>query len=244
MLGVYKITAIATARTTNWTNRMISRVNRKKSATIPTIPRNNGPKRPCKYETRPFVLSDSGAAAISEWNDIVLLRGWGLCVWGASLRSQPGARSRLPRGLGGWGNALDIPGTMLPHNGQRIGHLEVSRRVSRPRSLCGGRRRDFPDDGGNYVTDGAADRCRDAGDGTEHNGAAQAGHRRARREESAEGGLITARVRLEKVGKLPHQLRFGCGVGVDRRRRGLHGGLRHRQPRGLSGDPQAARGSI
>jgi hypothetical protein len=54
---------------------MISRVNRKKSATIPTIPRNNGPKRPCKYDTRPDVLSDRGAATISEWNDIVLLRG-------------------------------------------------------------------------------------------------------------------------------------------------------------------------
>jgi hypothetical protein len=56
---------------------MISRVKRKKSATIPTIPRNNGPNRPCRYDTRPDVLSDRGAAAINACNDIGLLRDEG-----------------------------------------------------------------------------------------------------------------------------------------------------------------------
>src|SRR6266516_5226784 len=57
---------------------MISRVKRKKSATIPTIPRNSGPNRPCRYDTRPDVLSDWGAATIRAWNDIGLLRVRGI----------------------------------------------------------------------------------------------------------------------------------------------------------------------
>src|SRR5690242_2195411 len=59
---------------------MISRVNKKNRATMPTIPRNSGPKSPCRYDTRPFVLSDKGAVATSEWNDIGLLRGKGIAV--------------------------------------------------------------------------------------------------------------------------------------------------------------------
>src|SRR5882757_5295159 len=67
------MTAIATARTMNCTNRVISRVKRKKSATIPTIPRNSGPKRLCRYETRPCVLiAACGAAAARIDTDIIL----------------------------------------------------------------------------------------------------------------------------------------------------------------------------
>src|SRR5271156_3379719 len=48
----------------NCTKRVTSRVKRKKIATIPTMPRNNGPNRPCRYVTRPCVLKATGAAAV------------------------------------------------------------------------------------------------------------------------------------------------------------------------------------
>src|SRR5215475_7574622 len=64
------MTAIATARTRNCTNLRISRVNKKKMATIPTIPRKSGPNKPCRYVTRPDVLSATGEATASKWDGI------------------------------------------------------------------------------------------------------------------------------------------------------------------------------
>src|SRR5215471_4636871 len=87
------ITAIATASTTNCTKRMISRVNKKNRATMPTIPRNSGPKSPCRYDTRPFVLSARGAVATSDWIDISLLRGKGIAVE-QQARTITGARDQ------------------------------------------------------------------------------------------------------------------------------------------------------
>src|SRR5690242_12815195 len=104
---------------------MISRVNRKMSATIPTIPRKSGPKRPCRYDTRPFVFSARGAA-ISEWN-IGLLRTYGDCL-ATGEANRRGVGSWLPPGLGRRGDAAHVPGPVLSHNGQRIGHLEARRR--------------------------------------------------------------------------------------------------------------------
>src|SRR5215472_3067055 len=188
MLGVYKITAIATASTTNWTNRMISRVNRKKSATIPTIPRKSGPKRPCRYDTRPFVFNARGAA-ISEWN-IGLLRSDGDCL-ASDEADYRGAGSWLAPGLGRRGDAAHVPGPVLPHNGQRIGHLEPGRR--RLARLCppGWLPGDVPDDRSNNMADGPARWHRDRGQRAELHRAAQAGHRGAGFEEPAERDLVT-----------------------------------------------------
>src|SRR5262249_3249451 len=108
-----------------------------------------------------------------------------------------GAGSRLPTGLGGRGDALDVPGAMLLHNGQRISHLEVGGRVSGPGCLAG-LPGDLPDDGSNNVTYVATSGYRDTRDGTEHDGPAQASHRCSLGEEPAEGGLIPARIGGEK----------------------------------------------
>src|SRR5215470_16402588 len=61
---------MATARMKNCTKRMISRVNKKNMATIPMMPRNNGPNRVCRYDTRPWLLMPE-AVMLSKWLDIV-----------------------------------------------------------------------------------------------------------------------------------------------------------------------------
>src|SRR5215472_2871428 len=200
------MTAIATARTTNWTNRMISRVNRKNSATIPTIPRKSGPKRPCRYDTRPLVLSARGAA-ISEWN-IGLLRSEGDFVLAADRANSRGAGSRLAPGLGRRGDAAHVPGPVLPHNCERISHLEPGRRLPclAPRRWLPG---DTPHDGSNNIADGPAGRHCDRRERAEGDRAAQAGHRGSRLEEPAERVLVPAGVSLEEVGKLRRQRRLG-----------------------------------
>src|SRR6516162_7699325 len=196
------MTAIATASTTNCTKRMISRVNKKNRATMPTIPRNSGPKSPCRYDTRPFVLSDKGAVATSEWNDIGLLRGKGIADEQRTQGNRMGAGSRLPTGLGGRGDALDVPGALLLHNGQRISHLEVRGRVSALGCLAG-LPGDFPHDRGDDVTDVATGGCRDASDRTEYLRPAQAGHRGPGGKEPAKSGLVSDRIGREKGGQLP-----------------------------------------
>src|SRR5215831_7891631 len=76
------MTAIATARTTNCTNLRISRVNKKKMAQIPTIPRKSGPNKPCRYVSRPDVLSATGEATASKWDGIVSTPGLSGIRWG------------------------------------------------------------------------------------------------------------------------------------------------------------------
>src|SRR5215469_10367329 len=98
-----------------------------------------------------------------------------------------GAGSRLPTGLDGRGDALDVPGVLLLHNGQRVSHLEVRGRVSGSGCLAG-LPGDFPDDRSNDVTDVATDGCRDASDRTEYHRPAQASQCGPRGEEPAEGG--------------------------------------------------------
>src|SRR5215469_2778440 len=153
---------------------MISRVNRKKSATIPTIPRKSGPKRPCRYDTRPFVFSARGAA-ISEWN-IGLLRTDGDCL-ATGAANRRGAGSWLAPGLGRRGDGAHVPGPVLPHDGQRIGHLEPGRwRLTRLRP-SGWLPGDVPDDRSNNMADRPAWGHRDRRQRTELHRAAQTCHR-------------------------------------------------------------------
>src|SRR5215472_8147496 len=216
---------------------MISRVNRKKSATIPTIPRKSGPKRPCRYDTRPFVLSARGAA-VSEWN-IGLLRTYGDYL-AAGEATRRGAGSWLPPGLDRRGDAAHVPSPVLPHNRERIGHLEPGRwRLARLRSpgwLTG----DVPDDRSNNMADGPAWWHRDRGQRAELHCAAQAGHRGAGFEEPAERDLVAVRVSREKLSERPGQRRLRGRVVVGLRGRWRHGGLGRGQPRRLPRDHRSA----
>src|ERR1700728_704984 len=102
------------------------------TSTIPTIPRNSGPNRPCRYVTRPVVLSAKAGGEASSWC-IVLLRGVGGCGWlDARLAAHADhrgflSRSRRLRRRRAYG--LDVPASVLPHDGHLIGHLEAGRGV-------------------------------------------------------------------------------------------------------------------
>src|SRR5580658_8175217 len=118
---------MATASTRNCTKRMISRVNRKKMATMPTIPRNSGPNRPCRYVTRPVVLSAKGDVEASSCC-IVLLRGFGGCGWldtRLAVHAHRGFLSRSPRFRRRRAYGLDVPASVLPQDGHLIGHLKA-----------------------------------------------------------------------------------------------------------------------
>src|SRR3974377_652818 len=95
---------MATASTMNWTNRVISRVNRKKIATIPTKPRNNGPNRPCRYVTRFCVLRATGTIAAATgvvigppFRDQVAIR----LLRDPHRAGEPGAPTRAPAAAAG-----------------------------------------------------------------------------------------------------------------------------------------------
>src|SRR5262249_9077755 len=121
------MTAIATASTKNWTNLMISRVNRKKMATIPTIPRNSGPNSPCREVTRPVVLGATGDVVMIRWG-IVLARGvMGAGGWGGASGcrgTSPGLLSLASWLLGGRAYGRDVPRPVLSHDGHLVGHRQ------------------------------------------------------------------------------------------------------------------------
>src|SRR5215470_12104779 len=117
------MTAMATASTKNCTNLIISRVKRKKIATIPTIPRNSGPKSVCRYVTSPELLSATGAAAVTRCVDIITPdKGIGGCAPDrAGSWRRPGLDGRCA-------DRPDQPAGAVPDDCHRVAHAEVSGR--------------------------------------------------------------------------------------------------------------------
>src|SRR5215469_988539 len=118
------MTAMATASTKNCTNLIISRVKRKKIATIPTIPRNSGPKRVCRYVTSPELLSATGAAVASMCVAMVTPGVMSAALGGGAWHARgiswhrPGLRGSRP-------DPSDQPGSPVPEHGEGVRHVDL-----------------------------------------------------------------------------------------------------------------------
>src|SRR5215831_4684492 len=118
------MTAMATASTKNWTNLMISRVKRKKIATMPTIPRNSGPKRVCRYVTSPVLLSATGAVEASMCVAIVTPDVMSAVLGGGAWHAR-GTSWHRPGLRGSWPDPPDEPGSPVPDHGEGVRHVDL-----------------------------------------------------------------------------------------------------------------------
>src|SRR6266702_2671417 len=192
------MTAIATASTKNCTNRMISRVKRKKIATIPTIPRNSGPKRVCRYVTSPVLLSATGGAVASRCVDIIT----------PGVGNGGGAPDRVGGLAGSWrwpgpggrcADRPDQPAGTVPDDSHRVAHGEFAGRGRRAGMGLVRLPADLPHHRDGQVP-GRAGRRRntDAADAGEPDGVAQAGDRAVTGGEPAELRPVAAGVGAEE----------------------------------------------
>src|SRR5579859_2467621 len=118
------MTAIATASTKNCTNRTISRVKRKKIATIPTMPRNSGPKSVCRYVTSPLLLSATGTAVASMCDAIVTP---GVVSAAAGAAREGGWSWRRPLLRDGGPDPPDEPRLAVPDYRHGVRHVDPGR---------------------------------------------------------------------------------------------------------------------